>query len=82
MSHFHGLKHKFMTEQGLDIMKGHWLKVIRVRTVGFLASVATDAGSCLISNRKYECGIRSRTSEGLCDAQFLEDLLGSPCRFI
>lgn len=30
-------------------MKGHWLKVIRVWTLGFLAGVATDTGSSLIS---------------------------------
>lgn len=37
-----------MTEAGLDIMKGHWLKIIRIWTVGFLTGVTTEGDSCLI----------------------------------
>lgn len=50
MSGFQGLKQEFLTEPGLDIMKGHWLKVIQVWTFGFLAGVMTDTGSGLISD--------------------------------
>lgn len=49
MSSVQCLKQTFMTEQGLNIMKGHRLKVIQVWTLGFLAGVATAADSDLIS---------------------------------
>lgn len=49
MSSVQCLKQTFMTEQGLEIMKGHWLNVIRVWTLGFLAGVATATDSSLIS---------------------------------
>lgn len=40
-------------------MKGHWLKVIQVGPLGFLAGVRTDTGSSLIS---YS-GMKQRRSE-------------------
>lgn len=44
MSRLRGLRQKLMTEVDLDKMKGHWLKVIHVWTLGFLTDVTTDSG--------------------------------------
>lgn len=42
-------------------MKGHWLKVIRVWTLGFLAGVMADTGSSLISySGMQQCSSREQ----------------------